>query len=152
MALRASGHCLRTLILQFVKSDDRTGELKGCANLPGVEIRQVGLGFLPPRHNPQFDRHRKTAEKGMRKADEAIRSGEYRLVILDEICFAVAEGLIAEDTVIEAVRSAPAKTCVVLTGRSASAGLLDLADTVTEMRLCKHAFENGLPSQPGVEY
>jgi cob(I)alamin adenosyltransferase len=152
MALRASGHGMRTLIIQFVKNDTTIGELKVIRRLPGVEIKQVGLGFVPKRADPRFAAHREAAQKGLREAAEAIASSRYQLIVLDEVCVAVAHGLLDEQRVCEVMREASPDCCIVLTGRNATEGLIALADTVTEMRCVKHAFEQGRPAQEGVEF
>jgi len=85
-------------------------------------------------------------------ATEALASNRYRVVILDEICLAVARGLLDEQAVLAAVRQASPQSVVVLTGRGAPPGLIELADTVTEMRCVKHGFEIGRQAQLGVEF
>jgi len=152
MALRASGHGMRTAIFQFIKSDPSTGEIAAIGHLPGVEIVQLGRGFVPDRSSPDWEAHRRAAGEGLERARLAMASGDYDLIILDEIAIAVAKGLVNESPVIEAIKATPAKTVVVLTGRGASAGLLELADTVTEMRAVKHGFSAGRPARKGVEY
>ena len=152
MALRAVGHGMPVMMVQFVKADASTGEIAAARKLPHFEIVQTGRGFLPEPGSPELAAHREAAEEGLRLAAEAIASGKWRLVILDEVCFAVARGLLNEEDVCKAVRAARSDCCVVLTGRGATPGLVELADTVTEMRNVKHAGEHGLSRQKGVEY
>jgi cob(I)alamin adenosyltransferase len=152
MALRASGHGLRTLILQFIKANSSVGEIAACRHLPGVEISQTGLGFVPERSEPSFSEHRRAAQEGLGLALKALTSGRYDLVILDEICTAVSRGLLDEECVVEAVRQAHPQACVVMTGRNATRALIELADTVTEMRSIKHGFMEGRVAEKGVEY
>jgi len=153
IALRAAGHGLPTLIMQFIKSDSSTGECAALRTLSGMEIRQVGLGFVPRSDDaPQFAEHRRAAEAGLRAAAEALAAGRYRVVILDEVCTAVARGLLNEEAVAAVIRLAPATGIVVLTGRGATSGLTALADTVTEMRCIKHGFDVGRRAQQGVEF
>ncbi len=152
MALRASGHGMRTLILQFIKANSSVGEIAACRHLPGVEISQTGLGFVPEPSHPSFSEHRRAAQEGLGLAHKALMSGQYDLVVLDEICTAVAKGLLQEDSVVEALRQAHPRACVVLTGRNATKALIDLADTVTEMRFIKHGFREGRAAEKGVEY
>jgi cob(I)alamin adenosyltransferase len=151
MALRASGHGMRTLFIQFVKADPSTGEVHAVRGLPGVEIVQAGLGFLPPPTDAEFPAHCQAAERGLRLAREALASGRYDLVVLDEVCYAVARGLLREEQVIDAVRQAAPGCSVVLTGRDSPPGLIALADTATEMRCIKHALDSGRPAQKGIE-
>lgn len=152
MVLRASGHGMKSLVIQFVKSDADTGELAACRQISGVEIVQAGRGFVPDRTDPLFQEHRQAAEQGMDLAERALLSGGYDLVILDEICIAVWKGLLDEKRIIDAVLKGGPGTCVVMTGRNATAGLTSLADTVTEMRMVKHGFTEGFEAQKGVEY
>jgi cob(I)alamin adenosyltransferase len=152
MAVRAAGHNLPALIVQFIKADDTTGELAALQRMGGVEIRQVGRGFVPSPASPAFAEHRAAAVKGLGDAKEAMEAGRHRMVILDEVCTAVAKGLLSEASVVAAVRSALAGSIVVLTGRGASAGLIEMADTVTEMRCVKHGHQRGLKALRGVEF
>jgi cob(I)alamin adenosyltransferase len=152
MALRAAGHAMRTCVLQFVKHDAAVGEVAATAGSPFIEILQVGQGFLPPAGSAEMAGHRAAAQEGIRQAAEILAAGQYPLVVLDEVCFAVARGLLDEQQVIEAVGRARDGTCVVLTGRDATAGLVALADTVTEMRCVKHAMRSGIPARKGVEW
>jgi len=151
MALRASGHGMRTLVVQFVKCDPSTGELEAARHLPGIEIEQHGLGFVPASASSEFVAHKQAAAKALRRAQQAIASGEYRLVILDEVCYAVTRELIEEREVSDVVNQAPADCIIVMTGRGATEGLIALADTVTEMRSVKHGFEAGRSAEKGVE-
>ncbi len=152
MALRASGHGMRVKIIQFIKADDSTGELAAVANLPGVELVLTGCGFVPSEASPTFAKHREAAEKGLKVAADALGSGDYGLVVLDEICTAVAWGLCAGDAVVDLVKGAASCPCVVLTGRGATPSMIELADTVTDMTSIKHGMEAGLPAQRGVEF
>lgn len=153
LALRAAGHGLPTLIVAFIKADETTGEVAACRALAGVELRQVGLGFAPRSDAcPRLADHRQAAIAGLRVAAADLAGGRFRVVILDEICTAVARGLLTEEAVVAAVNQAAQGSIIVLTGRGATPGLIALADTVTEMRCLKHGFEAGRAAQPGVEY
>jgi cob(I)alamin adenosyltransferase len=88
---------------------------------------------------------------GWEKARAAILSGEYFMVVLDEIMYPLRYGWIALDAVLEVLRQRPSAVHVVLTGRNAPAELVELADTVTEMTLVKHHFQQGVPAQRGIE-
>lgn len=152
LTLRAAGHDMAAIVLQFIKKDAATGESAGAAFLPNVLLAQVGEGFVPPLSDPRYAQHRAAARAGLRRAEQAIASETYGLIILDEICLAVVLGLLDELDVIAAVRKAPDWMCVVLTGRDATPGLIALADTVTEMKCLKHAHQEGTPAQKGVEF
>jgi len=150
MALRAVGHDLPVCVVQFLKNDASVGELLGLRRL-GVEVHQMGLGFLPRQENPSWTDHQAAAQNGLEKARDIIASSRHSLVVLDEVCLAVAQGLLAQTDVIDAVRTAREDDCVVLTGRGATAELIELADTVTEMRPLKHGMDAGRCAQRGVE-
>jgi len=151
MAVRAAGHGMAVKIIQFIKADASTGELAAFAMLPTVAIHQTGKGFVPPPDRPAFACHREAAAAGLRMATEALCGGRYGLVVLDEICTAVDRGLLAEADVVAALKAACADTVVALTGRGATAGLITLADTVTEMHCIKHGARAGWPARKGVE-
>lgn len=152
LVLRASGHGLKSLIIQFIKSDDSTGEISALEHIPEVKIVQTGLGFLPAKDAPEFLEHQRAAIKGMKHAAEALASGKWDIIVLDEIVNAVYTGVLDEDEVIKTIKKAALKTVIVLTGRHASEKLIKIADTVTEMRLLKHGFETGWAAQKGVEF
>ncbi len=152
MALRASGHGLRTLILQFIKANPSTGELIAIQHLPGVEIIQMGRGFTPPAEDPAFSEHRKSAQDALQTALKALQSKRYDLIILDEICTAVGKGLLDEGQVVEFINQGNENSCIVLTGRGATDRLISMADTVTKMCCLKHGLQEGWPVQKGVEY
>lgn len=151
MALRAAGHGQRILVLQFLKSDDTTGELAGCRQL-GIEVRQVGRGFVPKQDHPAYPDHKKAAEAGFEQARQVLQDGQVELLVLDEICGAVALGLLDEETVLDAVSRSSDRVNVVLTGRGATEKMIALADTVSEMVPHKHALEAGIPAREGVEF
>ena len=150
MALRGSGHGQKVLVIQFIKNT-QTGEHYALEAFDSIEIVQTGLGFVREADSDRFDQHKEAAQKGLQLAQQAINSQNYQMLILDEICGAIAEKLLTEEQVLELIRNAPADICLVLTGRKASASLIDLADTVTEMLPVKHAFDCGKTAQNGVE-
>lgn len=152
MAFRAAGHGIRTLVIQFVKSDSSTGECQCQKTTPLIEIESLGKGFLPPDESPDFQVHRKAARLALHRAEEALASRRYGLVILDEICYAVHRTLIHEDEVLALITKAAPDCVLVLTGRGATPGLMSAADTVTEMRCVRHGMDKGIPAQKGVEY
>ncbi|WP_321365895.1 cob(I)yrinic acid a,c-diamide adenosyltransferase [uncultured Desulfuromusa sp.] len=152
MALRAAGHGQRILILQFMKADDSTGELISFREKLGIDIRLTGLGFVPKPEHPKYPAHKEAAQKAFAVAREAMQSGDYDLLILDEICGSVSCGLIDEKQVLEALKGSRDDLNIVLTGRNATPAMIDMADTVTEMVPHKHALENGVPARKGVEF
>ena len=151
MSLRAAGHGMRVMFLQFLKNDASTGEIAALAKIPEIDIVQAGLGFVPKPENPRFSEHHRAAEAALDKARDAIESGEYFMVVLDEVCGAVTSGLITEADVLGVLDLVGEDMCLVLTGRGATPALIEAADTVTDLQHIKHAYESGLPAQKGVE-
>ena len=151
MSLRSAGHGMRVMFLQFIKQDASTGEIAALAQVPEIDIVQAGLGFVPKPENQQFSEHHHAAETAMDKARGAIESGEYFMVVLDEVCGAVTCGLIDEADVLGLLDLAGEDMCLVLTGRGATEALIEAADTVTDLQHIKHAYDSGLPAQKGVE-
>lgn len=150
MAVRASGHGQRVLIVQFLKQDESVGELIGLRHL-GIKVLQVGRGFVPRPDHPDYEEHRRAALDGFDLAREALNSGEYDLIILDEICGAVAKKLLEENDVVCALETAPSLN-IVLTGRGATERLIALADTVSDIHPHKHALADGIGAREGVEF
>jgi cob(I)alamin adenosyltransferase len=151
MSLRAAGHGMRVLFLQFIKHDASTGEIAALAKIPEIDIVQGGLGFVPKPENPRYSAHHHAAEAALKKASEAIESGEYSMVVLDEVCGAVGCGLITEDDVLGLLNLLRPDMCMILTGRGATPAIIDAADTVTDLQHVKHAYDAGVPAQKGVE-
>jgi cob(I)alamin adenosyltransferase len=151
MAFRAAGHGLRACMIQFIKGDASVGEVRAAAQAAHLEIIQTGRGFVPPPSSPEFAAHHTAAQDGLHTAAAVIATRQFDLVILDEICLAVARGLIDESQVVELVAKTPSTTCLVLTGRGATPALIALADTVTDMHCVKHGLDAGRDAQRGVE-
>jgi cob(I)alamin adenosyltransferase len=152
MAFRAIGHGRRVCMIQFIKNDSATGEFLAAEKMGDFEIYQMGQGFIPDPTDARFSGHRLAAQEACRKAGEILVSKRYFMIILDEICVAVAKGLVDESQAIDLLKNASADSIVVLTGRGATPGLIELADTVTEMRCVKHGYHSGFPAQEGVEF
>ena len=153
MGLRAVGNGLRVLMVQFIKGSWRYGELEA-AKLLGEDkfaIRTMGRGYVKLAGEPA-PADKAAAEEAWAYAREKIFSGEYDMIILDEINYAISYGLVRVEAVLEALRQKPEGVHVILTGRNAPAALVELADLVTEMREVKHPYQKGLKGQRGIEY
>ena len=148
LAVRACGAGLKVLILQFIKGQRRSGELKALDAL-GIEVRQLGLGFLTKEN---FDAQKKSALSAIELARREIFSGAWDLIILDEINYAVKFGLLGAEEILELIKIRPPQLHLVFTGRDALPELIDAADLVTEMKLIKHPFQNGVAAQSGIEF
>ncbi|MBM4444153.1 MAG: cob(I)yrinic acid a,c-diamide adenosyltransferase [Chloroflexi bacterium] len=150
-AMRAAGHGLRVHITFFMKGDYPYGEHDSLALLPGVTAARFGQReFVDPRNvRPE---EREQAGQALEDARRAAFSGEYDLVILDEVNVAAAWKLIDVDDVVRLIRGRPEKVELILTGRYADQKLVEAADLVTEMREIKHPYGKGVPSRKGFEY
>ncbi|MGI9951791.1 cob(I)yrinic acid a,c-diamide adenosyltransferase [Moorellaceae bacterium AZ2] len=151
LALRAVGQGQRVLIIQFMKGSPQYGEIKAAAYLPGLTVVQKGLPTFVKKGDPAPEDIR-LAREGLELAKQAVTSREYDLVILDEINVAVDYGLLSEEDVLALMAAKPEGVSLVLTGRYASAKIVDAADMVSEVREVKHHFRQGIPSQAGIEY
>lgn len=150
LALRAAGHGLRVYIGQFMKGV-RYGELAALANVPNIQIKQFGR---PQWVDPQgvTDEDIAMAQQALKDGTDALQSGGYDIVILDEINVAAAWGLLAVEQVVELIRSRPSNVELVLTGRCAPSQVLESADLITEMREIKHPYHKGVISRQGIEF
>jgi cob(I)alamin adenosyltransferase len=137
-------------VVQFIKGGGwKTGEQKLAEHL-GIEWHSLGDGFT--WESTDLD---ETAAKGRHAwqvAAEKLASGHYDLLVLNELTYAVAYGWVDGADVVAGVEGRSPRTNVVITGRDAADELIGLADTVTEMRLVKHAYEAGIPAMRGIEY
>lgn len=148
--LRAAGRDMRVAMFQFIKSAANPyGEHRAAERL-GVEIIPLGDGFTWLSDDIAEDRA--LAERGWERCSEVLASGEFDVVIFDELTYALNYQWLDTDAVIAAIRARPIGTHVVVTGRDAPQALVDAADLVTEMRLVKHPYrEQGIGAQPGIE-
>ncbi|WP_088553216.1 cob(I)yrinic acid a,c-diamide adenosyltransferase [Calderihabitans maritimus] len=150
-ALRAAGHGLRVYMLQFMKGSENYGEVKISSLLPTFTIVQSGRHEFVSKENPDpIDIE--LAEQGLRLAREAIFSGRYDMVILDEINVALDFGLIDLERIIEIIKNKPPELDLILTGRYAPLELYELADLVSEIRDVKHHYYKGVKAREGIEY
>jgi len=152
-ALRAVGNGMRVLILQFLKGSWHYGELDAAELLgPNFVLRQMGRGFVKVGGAETDPEDVRLVEEAWKEAREAIYSGEWDMVVLDEINYAINYKMLDPAIVAEALRDRPPMVHVILTGRNAHPLLVELADTVTEMREVKHAYQKGILAQRGIEY
>jgi cob(I)alamin adenosyltransferase len=140
----------RVAVVQFLKSGDwKVGEEKVGREL-GADWWALGEGFTWDSDDLSEDEA--VAREAWRHAASVIAAGEHQLVILDEITYPMVWGWISTDEVVEAIRSRPDQVNIVLTGRDAPQALVDVADTVTDMRKVKHAYDKGVLAKKGVDY
>jgi len=152
-ALRAVGNGMRVLVLQFLKGSWHYGELDAVEAFAGkFVLKQMGRGFVKVGGAETDPEDIRLVEAAWAEAREAIYSGEWDMVVLDEINYAIGYKMLDPAIVAEALRGRPEMVHVILTGRNAHPLLVELADTVTEMREVKHAYEKGILAQRGIEY
>jgi cob(I)alamin adenosyltransferase len=151
MALRAAGHGMRVLVVQFVKSNIDTGEVRALQQLDGITVKTLGAGFLK-NDDEDIEKHKESAANALEYSKGELSSGRHDMVVLDEILFAMKKGLIEEADVDGLLDSRPDDVHIVLTGRGCPQPLIDRADIVTEMLEVKHIFSEGVGGQRGVEF
>ena len=152
-ALRAVGNGMRVLMLQFLKGSWHYGELDAVKAFgENFVLKQMGRGFVKVGGAETDPEDIRMVEAAWDEAREAILSGEWDMVVLDEINYAIGYGMLDTAKVAETLKARPEMVHVILTGRNAHASLVEIADTVTEMRQVKHAYEGGVLAQRGIEY
>ena len=149
LALRASGHGLRTYIGQFMKGQ-RYGELDALRNYPAITIEQYGDVYCIRREEVTPE-HVAQAHRGLERAREALLSGEYDIVVLDEVNVTIWFGLLTVKEVLAFLDEKPERVEVILTGRRAPQEIIERADLVTEMREIKHYYQQGVLARKGIE-
>lgn len=151
LAIRAMGNDMRTGIVQFIKGAWKTGEKKILESFPDVcTIKVMGEGFTWETQDRDRDIH--MAQNAWEEAKKMILSGDYALVILDEINIVLRYEYVDIADVLETLQQKPHMVHVVLTGRNAKTEIMDIADLVTEMTMKKHHFHNNVKAQLGIEY
>jgi len=150
IVLRALARDWRVAVVQFLKSGDwHTGEEQIARRL-GVDWHAIGEGFT--WDSTDLSEDEAVARRAWDEAASLIRGGEHRLVVLDEITYPLNWGWLDLDETLATIRDRPQDVNVVATGRDAPAALIDLADTVTEMRSIKHAYDRGIAAKKGIDY
>ena len=148
--LRAIAHNLKVYIVYFMKGGYPYGEQKVFSRMSNVDFSVFGFERLTDRHNLKPEEIEQ-AEKALAKAREVISSGEYDVVILDEVNVASGWKLIDVNDVLELVRNKPDGMELILTGRYADQRLIDAADLVSEIRKVKHPFDQGVRARKGID-
>jgi cob(I)alamin adenosyltransferase len=151
LAMRAAGHGERVLVLQFMKADPTWGEIVSARKL-GIAVEQVGLDHWVIK-GEATDEDLAAAAAGFARARELVMSGDYDLVVLDELITAAFFELVGLDEVLRLITfDRPARVELVLTGRRAPAEVVEAADLVTEMKPVKHYYDAGVEAREGIEF
>ena len=148
--LRAWGRGYNVCMLQFIKSTTSNYGENRAAKKIGLEITALGGGFT--WLSKDIEKDKALARDLWEQCKAKIASGDYDVVALDEFTYPLAYGWLPVDEVIAFLKARPARTHVVITGRNAAPELIDVADTVTEMRKVKHAYDRGITAKRGIEY
>lgn len=152
-AMRAAGNGMRVLVLQFLKGSWHYGELDAAERFNGdFVIKQLGRGFVKVGGAETDPEDLRMVQEAWQEAVRAMHSGEWDLIVLDEINYAIGYDMLDAQAVAEALKERPQMLHVILTGRNAHPLLVELADTVTEMREVKHAYTRGILAQRGIEF
>jgi cob(I)alamin adenosyltransferase len=153
VALRAVGQGLRVLMIQFIKGSWHYGELDSSKMLKGsFEIRPMGRGFVKIGAEKPDPEDVRLVEEAWKAGVEAMQSGNYELVIFDEINYAVNYGMLPVSRMLADLAARPEHLHVICTGRNAHPGLVEAADMVSEIKEIKHPFHKGILAQRGIDY
>jgi len=151
LALRAAGHDMRVYIVQFMKGWPHYGELVALQHQPNITLVQFGRPDFVDRDNPDPQDVR-MAQDALQHSLDVLSSGQYDVVILDEINVALDYGLLSLDQALELLDARPAHVELVLTGRGAHPKVIERADLVTKMVEVKHPYQAGIIARKGIEY
>ncbi len=151
VVFRAAGWGLKVCVIQLIKGKWKTGESQAASRFDNIEWHALGDGFTWDTKNPEQDL--KTSRKIWEFAQEKIRSEEFDMVLLDEINYCCSYGWFTGQEIADFIRTEKPKWMhLILTGRNAPKEIIEVADTVSEMRKVKHAFDEGIRAVQGVEF
>jgi len=149
IAMRSAGHGMKVSVVQFIKGKWKTGE-REAANRLGFELITMGQGFTWDSKDVEEDK--RMMREAWKAGREKILSGEYDLVILDEINYVLGYGHVPVEEVLDCLKARPDHVNVILTGHNALDEVIEVADLATEMREIKHPFKKGVPAQKGIDF
>ncbi|MFC1988813.1 cob(I)yrinic acid a,c-diamide adenosyltransferase [Chloroflexota bacterium] len=149
--VRALGQGLKVCVVIFMKGNHPSGEWTFLSKIPDVKIARFGLGILtdPSGIKPK---EKEQAREALDFASQAVLSGDYDLVVMDEVNVALGWKIIEVDEVVRLIRDKPPEVELILTGRWADAKLIQLADLVTECTKIKHPYDKGIKARRGIEF
>jgi cob(I)alamin adenosyltransferase len=150
MLARSVGHGMRAGVVQFIKGQWECGEHLMFHKHPLVEFHVMNTGFTWDTQDRETDIA--AARSTWEHARRLLRDPDCQVVILDELTYMLTYGYLDAEDVFETLKQRPASQHVIVTGRNANQGLIDLADTVSEVTDVKHAFNNGVKVQKGIDY
>ncbi len=150
LAFRALGHGQRVCVIQFLKGKGDYGERLFAKTIENLEWHICGKGFVFKKQELAADRE--VARQGFELAREKINSDQFDLLILDEITYLPRYGFLDVSAIVDLLNNRPERLNIVVTGRDADEALCEIADTVTQMESVKHAYNDGVKAQKGIEY
>ena len=153
LAVRAAGRGMKVLVVRFLKTEN-SGEVEVLRSIPGITVTPCDrtFGFVFRMNEEQKAEAAEYYQKRFETAEKEAESGNYDLLILDEILASCNYGMVQEQSVLDFLRTRPAGLEVVLTGRDPSEKLVEQADYVSEIRMIKHPYEKGVPARKGIEF
>ncbi len=149
-AFRSLGYGRKVCVIQFLKGEGDYGERLMAAELENLEWHVCGKGFVFNKENAEEDR--RIAREGFELAREKVLSDAYDLIVFDELTYLPLYDFLDADRIVELLAKKPERLSIIITGRNADEKLIAAADTVTEMKLIKHAFNEGIKAQRGIEF
>ena len=155
-ALRCLGHGYKVAIVQFIKGTWECGEKNFLTEsffrgaVPQLEYYVMGTGFTWETQNAELDRQ--AAEQVWAECEHVLRDPAIHLVLLDELTYMLNFKYLDKEKIITVIKNRPINQNVIITGRGAKQYLLDIADTVSEVKAIKHAFDQGIKAQKGIEW
>jgi len=150
MLARSLGHDKKAVVFQFIKGKWNTNEQLLFKNMDNVEFYTMATGFTWDTQD--LDKDTTAAKEVWKKALPILKDPNIDLVLFDELTYMFAYGYLPIEEAVEALQSRPEKQNVIITGRDAIPELLDIADTVSEVKEIKHAFKQGVKAQKGIEF
>ncbi len=151
LGLRAWGHGRKVLYIQFMKGRINYGELEAAKKMDGYDVIQMGRETFVSKENPD-PVDVEMAQDGFKLLQEKIGSGEYDMIVADELNVALDYGLVELEPIIDLIKNKPPELELVITGRNAHPDVVELADLVSEVREVKHHYRKGIEAREGVEY
>ena len=154
IVLRAVGHGYKVGMIQFIKGEWYYGELTSSKRLePEFELIAAGRGFVGIIDDDHpIEDHQKAAKDAIEVAKQKIASGNYDIMILDEINYAARLNLVSQQDILDIIAAKPEKTSLVLTGNYVPEAIMAAADLVTEMREIKHPYQKGIKAKKGIDF
>lgn len=151
MVFRAAGWGMKVCVIQFIKGKWKTGEERAAKQFDNIEWHALGDGFTWDTNNPEQDI--KTSREIWALCKQKVRSEEFDLIVFDEINYCASYGWISGEEIAAFIdKEKPAWMHLILTGRDAPDEIIAVADTVSEIRMVKHAFERGIKATQGIEF